>query len=177
MLSLLAGVTLVRAEEEVALPHFGQITEDNAENYYNNLKEGENLLWFSFHPEQVKDHAELHGPVLTEAAKATPNMKFVWYDTSEMEEHATEGLGCKEFPCVSLVVPGVEEEDNPDAVFTQTLPTVDAKSVSSFLQDVKDEKVEPYFGDMGDFDDEEYYDEEGEEGDFEGEEGVEAPEM
>ena len=50
----------------------------------------EDLLWFSFDPENVNQHAELHGNVLKEAAQVNPEYKFVWYDTAALEDHAIE---------------------------------------------------------------------------------------
>jgi len=156
MLKFVAGLAFA-----AELPHFGEFTDENAEQYYDNLKDDENLLWFSFHPEHVKEHVEQHTPVLTEVAKNTPNMKFVWYNTAELEDHARENLGCEEFPCVSLVQPSAEDEDMPDAVFTRTLPSVDANSVSSFLQGVKNNEITPHIHpddyEEHDYDDEEDY--------------------
>jgi len=149
MLALLVGfVTAV--EDKVELPLFGKIDEDNAEHYFENLQNGQHLLWFSFDPENVDQHVELHGNVLKELAQLNPEYKFVWYDAAAFEGRATEALGCAQFPCLSLL--RAEEE----AFYTRTIEDINPENIASFLQDVKDKKIEPYVHDFVEFDDEDY---------------------
>jgi len=165
MLALVVGLVTVLAET-VELPLFGKIDADNAEHYYDNLKDGQQMLWVSFDPENVHQHAEVHGPVLEKAAEVNPEYKFVWYDTAELEDHTIEGLGCAQFPCLSLVVAGDVEKDEEDAVYTRTIEEINPGNIASFLQDVKDKKIDPFVPE-----DEEFYDED-EEFDDEDYEGV-----
>jgi len=174
MLALLVGF-VTALEEKVELPLFGKIDEDNAGHYYDSLQDGQHLLWFSFDPENVNQHAELHGNVLKEAAQVNPEYKFVWYDTAALEDHAIEGLGCAQFPCLSLVKLGDEENDEEEVVYTRSIEAISPENIASFLQDVKDKKIEPYVPDYEEFDDEDYDDYEGFED--EDDEQEEVPEM
>jgi len=89
-----------------------------------------------------------------------PEYKFVWYDTAAFEGRATEGLGCAQFPCLSLLRAGNEENDEEEAVYTRTIEDINPENIASFLQDVTDKKIEPYVPDFVEFDDEDYEQEE-----------------
>lgn len=52
-----------------------------------------------------------------------------------------QGLGCAQFPCLSLVTPGDEENDEEEAVYTRTIEDINPENIASFLQDVTDKKV------------------------------------
>jgi len=147
MLAVVLGLVTAVAEK-VELPLFGKLGPDNAHDYFNVFKGGEKILWFWFDSKTVHEDAELHRDMLEEVARRTPGYKFVWHDTSEVEQRAFEEFGCKQFPCLSLLDPGSEEKMQKPELYTRTLEDIRPMDIASFLQDVKDNKIEPIVRDF-----------------------------
>merc|ERR550534_902659 len=92
----------------------------------------------------MEQQVEMHRSGMEVLAKDNPAYIFVWFDTKESEEAAVEELGCAKYPCVSLVIPGSEENEEEDTIYTRSLEQITPEEIASFLQDVIDSKVDPF---------------------------------
>merc|ERR1719268_695322 len=96
----------------------------------------------SFHPDSVQDQANEHKAMIEQVASDPDHgdKKFVWYDTKNFDDYTVESLGCKEFPCISLVQ---LKEDDDEEIYTKTLPEISKDHIQSFFQDHKEGKLTP----------------------------------
>jgi len=138
------GIFTVRAE--AALPTYGKIDESNAKQYLDQMLKGIPVLWLGLSGvEDLDAEAAQYSAHVHDAASQFPHLRFVWYDAGNWEERAGDGMGCKQYPCVSLV-PGhmMNEPGKPPKVMVFTEPLELASGgIPTFVKNVLAGKIPP----------------------------------
>lgn len=133
------------------LEAWGVYSEDTADAYD---QEPQPMVWISFSQNEFKNggvqdkyfSAVKKAKEETEAKVGTKH-HWVYFDTEAYNDHATEGLGCKELPCVSIISP-IQEDD--ELVYTKPLTFAEGKfesaieEVKAFVELVKDGKADEF---------------------------------
>jgi len=174
MLSKIILALAVQGQEEPAgdeppvapPPDFGPYTEETADSYEQDG--GMNMVWITFksafyssiyygadgeRKEMTEDDptsiSSKYNEKMTKLAKdieAKVGKKYyiVFFDSQEYQDHAIEGLGCKnvaEASCISVLLPlgeGKPEdmEDEPEVIYTKEFSVPEIESTDAHMQEI-----------------------------------------
>eukprot|EP00397_Hematodinium_sp_SG-2012_P062974 GEMP01085998.1.p1 GENE.GEMP01085998.1~~GEMP01085998.1.p1 ORF type:complete len:148 (+),score=19.04 GEMP01085998.1:115-558(+) len=131
----------------VALEPFGQINEENALEY---MDSGKDTIWFSFHPDSVAADAEKYRAMITEVAIEQSDRHFVYIDSSDHSDHASESFGCQEFPCITLMkYVKLDEADaeHEEKIYSKSFDVsrdLTKQDLESFIDDAYAGNIQPF---------------------------------
>jgi len=138
------GFFTVRGEAE--LPIYGKIDDSNIKQYLNLLEKGFPIVWLSLSgAEDLDAEADKYSAHVHEAASQSPHHFFVWTDAMKWDDRSLHGLGCEQYPCVSLMLgrPADEEGKAPNVIlFTEPLDLASG-GIPAFLENVVARKIHP----------------------------------
>lgn len=118
---------------------FSEITTANSNYFFH--ENPKDILWFSFHPDEIHRMRMIPNHSLRKLSKMArlyPKYHFVWYDTRQHSDHAFEVLGCKKFPCVTHTAP------NSDNVSVRHFSAINEASVHSFIHALHEGRATEY---------------------------------
>eukprot|EP00397_Hematodinium_sp_SG-2012_P061186 GEMP01080673.1.p1 GENE.GEMP01080673.1~~GEMP01080673.1.p1 ORF type:complete len:176 (+),score=24.11 GEMP01080673.1:143-670(+) len=120
------------------LPLFGVINDSNILRYQQQYK---SVAWFSFDRAHFEREAAKAYDDVETVAKQFPSIGFVYYDTNALGDHCIETLGCREFPCVSLVR-RLRSASSLRLTYTETF-AMTSENIASFINRALTGKVPP----------------------------------
>jgi len=155
LLQLFAVAALAQDAGEDApqkpLEPWGEYSEDSANQYD---EEPLTMVWISFSQNEYKNGKvqEKYFDKIKQAKEEAESSlgekhHWVYFDTETYMDHATEGLGCKDLPCVSIISP---VQDDDELVYTQPLTFAEGEldtqldKIKAFMQLVKDGKADEF---------------------------------